>query len=1447
MKDQIFYRTFPRFILFFLILLSFFYFKPQTTSGDEDDKIQIFATIDKNKVSLGDRVVLTVSISSGKTINFEEPKLPSLSAFALLNTWESSEMQTSFIQGSFETRRTKKYSYLLKPKRHGILKIDPVRVIINGKTRKTKSIQIQVSSNLNPSSPPSSQTEDNEDDVFSGFFKSPFSPPSQAFSKNDFLVQVFVNKKEAYEGELILISWFIYTRGQIRDIDTLKYPSFKGFWKEDIEIATQLKLKKEILNGVIYEKALLASYALFPLSPGYSNIDPYQIKALLIRPSRFGFGRSYNVTKSSKPVKIKVLPLPKEGQPKGFNKAVGEFKVEATLDSYEVPAHQPVALKISFKGYGNAKLMDLPSTITFPASLEHYDTRSEAQFFKNGTSYKNFELILIPREEGNFKIPSFKMHAFSPKRKSYYTLSTPEIDLKVLPSKEKNLVPSLPLKEDLREKGESTEEKDKAKTLPSPILNWKEISSPSFLNVGLKFWLFAFALLFLFFILRFYFSFILKKKEENFKIVLSRRIQVLKKKIVKSAYREVGVEGTNLIYFILGEISGQGGAHLKIDELLNKTSPSLRNKIKNPIKDIMKKFELLSFAPQELIGTISEKSELIKLISDLEKMSNSAFREHLKKKNLKFTSESSQNWKKNFLLVFLLSNIFFSFSKKTESSPSKDTSTPHIESIEVSMDDDFPSPRWMYEEGDKNKIKNKEAKKLYLIKKNEKEEKYRACLKNLKNFNSEILRPWLRLTELKCARKWVLQSRDKGNKEKSSIRHLKEAFLSAKEEREKKKSGRKPKHFDEEYIQSLFTLIESEGERKKITQEFLNLMDEFQNLEEEMNAEQKSKMYFWLAFFSRKKHNLEAARDFLLKSLEKQDSLKVREELKETLQEIRKERRGLSSPPSYSHKDEKELKNKKFKNLKSNSLKIAFNKEKTLFRKMQRDSKKRRTLQAVKKGVQLLRLYPDGLKKDETINKIWTLAFPFFQSQRNEKKIFLRKQILGQMKKVRGTHLYEWAYKAYRMQLHKEASEFALESFKKLDKRGKTALTLKILSRSLFYLGDFRLAEFYFKKIAFEYAGSFESEEALFLLGLLKFKTKSYFLASDYFQHLLNSSKNFNLESYYWLWRTQQKLRSQKASQTAKKIVERYPLTYYGLRARAELNQGWFKWEKDPTSYNSKSHKSTPLNLNLWLTKNHKISWNRFKILLSAGWFEEAREELEFLSSSPQNPREKILWAWLWNLSFGHSEATSFFREAFNEDKNLLTISFLRLAYPMEFTSLIQRESLKNNVDPLLVRSLIKQESSYKVSAKSSANALGLMQLIPITAREQAQILKKKFHTHEDLFNPDLNISLGVHYLKRMIRAFNGHIPLALSAYNAGIGNIRKWRKNRKDLKLIENQLNSHYENETWIDEMPWSETRFYVKAILRNLLIYRMLLKKDFKWNPYFWVSKKDSKKRAS
>ncbi len=159
-----------------------------------------------------------------------------------------------------------------------------------------------------------------------------------------------------------------------------------------------------------------------------------------------------------------------------------------------------------------------------------------------------------------------------------------------------------------------------------------------------------------------------------------------------------------------------------------------------------------------------------------------------------------------------------------------------------------------------------------------------------------------------------------------------------------------------------------------------------------------------------------------------------------------------------------------------------------------------------------------------------------------------------------------------------------------------------------------------------------------------------------------------------------------------------------------------------------------------------------------------------------------------------------------------------RLAYPLGYRDAVTRESRASGIDPFLVYAVIREESSFDPESISSSNAIGLMQILPSTAQDIADRLGfAGFDRLEDLKGPAKNIRLGVRYLASLLKHFHGDIPLSLAAYNGGAGNVRRWLDERKGLKI-----------EEFIEDIPFGETRRYVKKVLRAYAIYKQIYSND-------------------
>lgn len=151
--------------------------------------------------------------------------------------------------------------------------------------------------------------------------------------------------------------------------------------------------------------------------------------------------------------------------------------------------------------------------------------------------------------------------------------------------------------------------------------------------------------------------------------------------------------------------------------------------------------------------------------------------------------------------------------------------------------------------------------------------------------------------------------------------------------------------------------------------------------------------------------------------------------------------------------------------------------------------------------------------------------------------------------------------------------------------------------------------------------------------------------------------------------------------------------------------------------------------------------------------------------------------------------------------------------FPRPYWTDLKKFSVKNGLDPYLVASLIRQESEFNPVAVSRANAVGLMQLLPKTGKLVAHQESLKHYTAPQLYTAPVNLQLGTRYFKGMVDKFGGSVQYALAAYNAGSDRVEDWLGQGK-----------YRDEQEFVESIPFTETREYVQAIMRNASVYRQL-----------------------
>jgi soluble lytic murein transglycosylase len=152
------------------------------------------------------------------------------------------------------------------------------------------------------------------------------------------------------------------------------------------------------------------------------------------------------------------------------------------------------------------------------------------------------------------------------------------------------------------------------------------------------------------------------------------------------------------------------------------------------------------------------------------------------------------------------------------------------------------------------------------------------------------------------------------------------------------------------------------------------------------------------------------------------------------------------------------------------------------------------------------------------------------------------------------------------------------------------------------------------------------------------------------------------------------------------------------------------------------------------------------------------------------------------------------------------------ILYPNGFRESVSRHASVAGISEHLTFALIRAESNFSPSVTSPVGAIGLMQLMPATARDTAKGLGETI-TVSRLHRPDLNVKIGTRYLKELLVRFNGNVVSAVAAYNAGSTPVQRWRKKHPTLREDE-----------FIESIPYPETREYVKKVMAAAEIYRHL-----------------------
>lgn len=291
-------------------------------------------------------------------------------------------------------------------------------------------------------------------------------------------------------------------------------------------------------------------------------------------------------------------------------------------------------------------------------------------------------------------------------------------------------------------------------------------------------------------------------------------------------------------------------------------------------------------------------------------------------------------------------------------------------------------------------------------------------------------------------------------------------------------------------------------------------------------------------------------------------------------------------------------------------------------------------------------------------------------------------------------------------------------------------------------------------------------------------------------------------QARYWMARSLQLASPEAGSAAAAEytaLVEAFPHTYYALLARARLSEAGVSPPAGfPTPPRTRAVEPLP-----------ELALAR--ALAEAGLFRDAAEEVEARVREVRTSDEALRVGHALAAMDQHGAAFALanrllWAEAFGR-KNP---EALALFYPRAWAPSVEPEASRTSVEPFLVWAIMRRESAFRPDAYSAADARGLMQLIPPTARAIAQELGHEAPAPADLFSPGVNVHYGSFYLSRLLERFK-HPALVAAAYNGGPPAVLRWVGERHEKPL-----------DLFVEQIPYRETRAYVKQVLADLHLYR-------------------------
>lgn len=408
-----------------LLLFIIAFIAPITSLSAADDII--FTAQAESTAIVGEPMRLQFQVNeSGK--NFQ---LPDIKGFEIISGPQTStSSSTKIINGKMTRSKSTIYTYILLPEKEGQYTIPAASITVGKERYHSNTLTIKV------------LPEDKTANSASANGQQGSSRRGQNISSDNLFIKAIASRTNVYEQEAIILTYKLYFRVDLTNIQPVEFPDFNGFLVQEIELQPDRRPQVENYNGLNYSTYEIRKVLLFPQHAGTHKIDAMKTNVIVRLQSQHqqrsffdSFFDSYQEVEKhletpALNINVKALPKPK---PSDFSGIVGSLSMTSNITTQEVCTNEPITVTLKISGSGNMKLLKNPE-IDFPTDFETYEPKASNQYStgtKGLSGTKDIEYLAIPRHDGTFTIPAATISYFDIASDSYKTITTPPYTIKV--------------------------------------------------------------------------------------------------------------------------------------------------------------------------------------------------------------------------------------------------------------------------------------------------------------------------------------------------------------------------------------------------------------------------------------------------------------------------------------------------------------------------------------------------------------------------------------------------------------------------------------------------------------------------------------------------------------------------------------------------------------------------------------------------------------------------------------------------------------------------------------------------------------------------------------------------------------------------------------------------------------------------------------------------------